>query len=130
MATELTPAQRARRTYLIAVLIGWFFVDVFDGMVFPEETVEHWVEAAFWAVAALGYVALARRRPPAHEHRLADWVLPGALAVMGATLVLRATLPDAIAFRWSVGMMAACLAVGWPVLRRLRKVQANDPPAL
>jgi hypothetical protein len=127
----LTPAQRTRRTYLIAVIIGWFFVDVFDGTVFPAEAVEHWVEAGFWAIAALGYVALARHRPPAAERRLADWVLLAAMVVFGVSMGLRATLPDATAFRWSMGMAAAYVVVVWLSVRRMQStgVPANEPPA-
>lgn len=121
MSTRLTPAQRARRTYLIAVLISEFFVDVFDGLVFPDEAVEHWVEAAFWAAAVLGYVALARLRPPAPEHRLADWVIPGVMAMFGGTLVLRATLPNALAFRWSILLSAAFVAAAVPMIRHITR---------
>ena len=127
----MTPAQRARRTYLIAVIIGWFFVDVFDGVVFPDEAVEHWVEAVFSAAAALGYVTLARLRPPAAEHRPADWVLPAAMAVFGVSMGLRATLPDASAFRWSMEIAAAYVVVVWLSVRRMRTTgaPANEPPA-
>ncbi|WP_420127632.1 hypothetical protein [Longimicrobium sp.] len=130
-ARERTPAQQARRTYLIAVLVGWFFVDVFDGAVFREEAVEHGVEAGFWAAAALGYVALARLRPPAAEHRLADWVLPAAMAVFGVSMGLRATLPDATAFRWSMVMAAAYMVVVWLAVRHSSRpgLPATEPTA-
>lgn len=131
-ARELTPAQRGRRRYLIAVLVGWVFVDVFDGLAFPAETVEHWVEAAFWAAAALGYAALARRRPLPAEHRLGDWAIAATLVLVGVTMGLRATLPDAAAFRWTMGMTAAYLAVVWLGYRRMRGrtgVPANESPS-
>lgn len=128
---ERTPAQQARRTYVIAVLVGWFFVDVFDGGVFREDSLEHWVEAGFWAAAALGYVALAWLRPPAAEHRLADWVLPAAMAVFGVSMGLRATLPDPTAFRWSMGMAAAYVVVVWLSVRHSQRtvMPADEPPA-
>jgi|GEM_PF-6002855 len=120
-AREITPAWRARRGYLIAMtLIGWFFVDVFDGLVFPEEAVEHWVEAAWWAVAALGYLVLARRRPLPAAQRLADAGIGLGLVMMGVTLALRATLPDNLAFRWSLVVMAAYGLVVWVMVRGIR----------
>jgi hypothetical protein len=120
-ARELTPAWRGRVRYLIAVVVIEFFVDVFDGLVFPEETVEHWVEAAWWAVAVLGYLVLARRRPLPGEQRLADWGIAGCMALIGGTLVLRATLPDALAFRWSILLTAAFVAAAVPMIRHINR---------
>jgi peptidoglycan/LPS O-acetylase OafA/YrhL len=132
VARELTPAQRARRRYLIAVVTSWFFVDVFDGAVLPDEAVEHGAEAAFWAFAALGYVLLARLRPSAAEHRLGDVVLITGLVVLCVHSALRATLPDGTAFRWGMGVLAAYVFVVWLAVRRRANrtgLPANEPPA-
>lgn len=127
-ALELTPAWRGRVRYLIAVVVIEFFVDVFDGLMFPEEAVEHWVEAAFWAAAALGYLVLARHRPLPAGQRLADGAIVLGLGMVGATLALRATLPDNAAFRWSFVIAAAYVVVLWLMVRRWRirtQVPAN-----
>jgi hypothetical protein len=99
-----------RRRFLVAVAIGWFILDVFDGLVVPEEAREHWLEAAFWPVAIVGYLLLARRRPVPATARVGDWVIAGGMASFGGTLVLRATLPDAIAFRGSMVLVGAFVA--------------------
>lgn len=127
IAGRLPPTVGWRRSYLFAVAIGWFFVDVFDGLFVPDESPEHWLEAGWWAAATVVYLVLAWRRPLAAEQRPIDWIAVACMAMFGVAMVLRATLPDAIAFRWAVGMMAVVVAVTWLMVRRSRRtgVPAN-----
>jgi hypothetical protein len=120
VARQMTEAMGWRRPYLIAVAISWFVVDAFDGLFVPEETPEHWLEAGFWAAATLVYLVLAWRRPLPAAQRLADWAIASGMSVIGVTLVLRATLPDDAAFRWSMVVAAVYSVVALLGARRHR----------
>lgn len=119
---EMTPAHRLRRRLLIGIVAGWAVLDIFDGLFVPQEAREHWLEAAWWFVAAAGYLLLARRRPLPSPTRFGDGVIASGMAAIGATLVLRATLPDADAFRWSIVLMGGYL--GALVLLGRRRARA------
>jgi hypothetical protein len=109
-----------RRTYLAVVIVGWFLLTMFDGFFILDDRQEHWFEAGLWGVALVGYAAGAWRRPLDPERRWADWMIATLFLTQGTTMVLRATLPDAVAFTWAMAMLAAWTTVVMLIVRRAR----------
>jgi len=126
-AHDLDSAGRWRRKYLIAAMVAWSFVDVFDGLFVPEEAREHWLEAAFWALATVVYVPFAWRRLLPPKRRLIDAVIVSCGIVFAAMSVLRATLPDAIAFRWAMALFAALCLFAVVLIRRRSRAEIQSP---
>lgn len=114
----LAAAWRWRRGYLLATMIGWFLVDVLGGALIDGRAWEHGVEAGFWALVAAAYLPFARRRPLPGDGRVADGMMASGALLISAASLLRATLPNTVALRWAMLLLAGWLAVN--AVRALR----------